>query len=124
MESCIFFQGLRFYAYHGVAPQETRVGNEFTIDLRLHADLSQAMATDNVADTINYAEVFETIQKEMVQPSKLLEHIAGRIVHRLFQEFPGINAVELRLMKRNPPMGADIELCGIEIKETRPSLSK
>lgn len=124
MESCIFFQGLRFYAYHGVVPQETRVGNEFTIDLRLHADLSQAMATDNVADTINYAEVFETIQKEMVQPSKLLEHIAGRIVHRLFQEFPGINAVELRLMKRNPPMGADIKLCGIEIKETRPSPSK
>lgn len=119
MESYILLQDLRFYAYHGVGAQETRVGNEFTVDLRLRTDLSQAMKTDEVTDTVSYADVFETVREEMSQPSKLLEHVAGRIIRRLFHDFPAIEIIELRLKKRNPPMGADIEACGVEIKQSR-----
>ena len=113
--STIFLKDIRCYAYHGVAPQENLIGNEYVIDLKLKVDISKAAQTDEVADTVNYAEVHNVIKTEMAIPSKLLEHAGGRIVQKLFETFPDIEEVELRLSKRNPPMGADIDDAGIEL---------
>jgi dihydroneopterin aldolase len=52
-------------------------------------------------------------------PSKLLEHACGRIVKRLFRDFPKIREIEIKLSKRNPPMGADIDSAGVEMHCTR-----
>lgn len=117
--SYIFLKDLRFYAYHGVAPQETAIGNEFTVSLRLKTDIFRAAETDNVEDTVSYADVYEAVKAEMNIPSKLLEHVCGRIVKRLFRDFPAIEEIELTLSKRNPPMGADIAGAGVEMRCTR-----
>ena len=101
--SYILLKEIRCYAYHGVAPQENLIGNEYLIDLKLKVDISKAAQTDEVTDTVNYV------------PSKLLEHVSGRIIQKLFDQFPCIEEIELRLSKRNPPMGADIESAGIEL---------
>ena len=106
--SYILLKEIRCYAYHGVAPQENLIGNEYLIDLKLKVDISKAAQTDEVTDTVNYAEVHQVIKNEMAVPSKLLEHVSGRII-------PCIEEIELRLSKRNPPMGADIESAGIEL---------
>ena len=111
----ILLKDLRFQARHGVGAQETLVGNEFTVNLRLRTDLTKAVQTDDVADTLSYADVFEAVRDEMLRPSQLLEHVAGRIARRLFQDFPALDAIELKLMKRNPPMGADIDSAGVEL---------
>ena len=111
----ILLKDLRFQARHGVGAQETLVGNEFTVNLRLRTDLTRAVQTDDVADTLSYADVFEAVRDEMSRPSQLLEHVAGRIARRLFQDFPALDAIELKLMKRNPPMGADIDSAGVEL---------
>ena len=111
----ILLKDLRFQARHGVGAQETLVGNEFTLNLRLRTDLTKAVQTDDVADTLSYADVFEAVRDEMSRPSQLLEHVAGRIARRLFQDFPALDAIELKLMKRNPPMGADIDSAGVEL---------
>ena len=113
--STIFLKDIRCYAYHGVAPQENLIGNEYVIDLKLKVDISKAAQTDEVADTVNYAEVHNVIKTEMAIPSKLLEHVGGRIIQKLFETFPDIEEAELRLSKRNPPMGADIDAAGIEL---------
>ena len=112
----------RFFAYHGVAPQETTVGNEFVVSLRLKTDIARAMESDDVADTVNYAEIHQAVKEEMDIPSKLLEHVAGRIVRRLFNDFPTIERIDLKLSKRNPPMGADIETAGVEVHIERQTL--
>ena len=119
MTSYILLDNLRLFAHHGVGRQETIVGNEFTVSLRLKVDFRQAMQTDDVAETVSYADVYESVKQEMAIPSKLLEHIGGRIVNRLFQDFTQIEEIELKLMKRNPPMGADIEAAGIELCQRR-----
>ena len=54
--SYILLKEIRCYAYHGVAPQENLIGNEYLIDLKLKVDISKAARTDEVADTVNYAE--------------------------------------------------------------------
>lgn len=113
--SYIYLKDIRCYAYHGVAPQENLIGNEYTINLKLKVDISQAAMSDEVKDTVNYADVYEVIKTEMAIPSKLLEHVCGRIVQKLFEVFPTIEEVGIFLSKRNPPMGADIDVAGIEL---------
>lgn len=115
MKSYIFIDDVRFYSYHGVGQQETLVGNEFTISLRMQVNITQAAATDDVAGTVSYAEVYASVKAEMDVPSRLLEHVAGRIVKRLFCDFPLIESIELKLSKRNPPMGADVRAAGVKI---------
>ena len=110
MKSYIFLDRICFFAHHGVGEQETLAGNEFTVSLRLQVNIAHAMQTDDVADTVSYADVYEAVKAEMKIPSKLLEHVGGRIVKRLFGDFPQIENIELKLSKRNPPMGADIPI--------------
>lgn len=115
----IFLDKLTFYAYHGVGEQETIVGNTFYIDLRLKTDFSQAALTDDLKFTVSYADVYNVVKEEMDIPSKLLEHVSHRIAKRLFNEFPTIETITLKLSKQNPPMGAHIDSAGVEIEYER-----
>lgn len=109
---------MNFYAYHGVMPQETKVGNRFVVTLTLTAPLEKAVASDELEDTINYAEVYAVVKEQMEIPSKLIEHAAGRILYALKERFPQLAAVELKLSKLNPPFGGDIYSASILLSET------
>lgn len=100
---------MRFYAYHGVLPQETLIGNEFEVTVILEADISAACRSDDVKDTLNYADLFDLVKKEMQTPSHLLEHVAGRIYSRLTREYPHITSLEVRVAKRYPPVNGEME---------------
>lgn len=107
---------IAFHAYHGVLEQERMVGNTYTVQIKLFLDLTKAMESDKIEDTVNYAKVYEVIKKEMEIPSSLLEHIAGRIIGSLKKEFPQIKVIDIRLAKKNPPMGAAIQEAAVRIK--------
>lgn len=115
MSSKIYLRNVRFRAFHGVLPQEGIVGNDYLVNLVLDYDFSSAMKTDDLQGTLNYAEVYQKVREEMAVPSKLLEHVAGRIVHRLFSDFPEIQKLQLSITKVNPPMGADSDGAGVEV---------
>jgi len=108
------------YAYHGVDPAEQTIGTYFTLDLEITTNFLKAMSDDNISGTVNYAEVYETIRKEMQVPSKLMEHVARRILQALFEEFPLIEAIRLRILKENPPVPTlQCTGCGCEISMLR-----
>ncbi len=113
--SYINLLGLRFHAFHGVMAQEQLVGNDYLLDVRVRYDLSKAMLSDDVNDTLNYATVYEMIRQEMQIPSCLLEHVAYRIGNRLMTTFPQIESIDIHLTKKNPPMGADGDGAMIEL---------
>ena len=115
MSSKIYLRNVRFHAFHGVLPQEGIVGNDYLVNLVLDYDFSSAMKTDNLEGTLNYAEVYQKVREEMATPSKLLEHVASRIAHRLFSDFPEIQKLQLSITKVNPPMGADSDGAGVEV---------
>ncbi|MBQ8155081.1 MAG: dihydroneopterin aldolase [Prevotella sp.] len=106
-ESYICLHEVRFYAFHGVMPQERRVGGEFLVSVKVGYPLEKAMSSDDVADTLNYAELYELVKKEMMLPSSLLEHVMGRIVEAIEKAFPKVTSVEVKIKKVNPPMGSD-----------------
>ena len=111
----IFLSNVKFYARHGVGAQETLVGNTFIVDLRLKLDFSKAAESDDLNLTISYADVYKAVKAEMKTPSLLLEHVSQRIINRLFHDFPTVEAIDLKLAKQNPPMGADIDCAGVEM---------
>ena len=113
--SYISLRNVRFHAFHGVMPQERRVGADFLINLRVGYPLEQAMQSDEVGDTLNYAALYEVVNAEVMQPSNLLEHVAGRIADAIVKHFPQVTSIDLELTKQNPPMGADCDGAGVEI---------
>lgn len=115
MSSKIYLRNVRFHAFHGVLSQEGIVGNDYLVNLVLDYDFSSALKTDDLQGTLNYAEVYQKVREEMAVPSKLLEHVAGRIAHRLFSDFPEIQKLQLSITKVNPPMGADSDGAGVEV---------
>ena len=111
----IYLHDVSFHAFHGVLPQERAVGADFVVNLRVGYDVTKAMETDDVADTLNYAQLYELVRREMDLPSNLLEHVAGRIVKAVNTAFPAVTSIDLKLTKLNPPMGADCRGAGVEI---------
>ena len=114
--STIFLDRVRLYAFHGVEEQERSVGAWFTVSVRLQYNISRAMETDSVDDTISYADVLQVVKREMAQTSKLLEHVAGRIARAVIAEFPGVEAVKVKVVKENPPIGANCDGAGVEVE--------
>ena len=115
----ILLRDLRFHAFHGVLPQERLVGGNFVVDLRVGYPLAQAMTSDRVDDTLNYASLYALVEREMQQPSSLLEHVAGRIAQAIAKTFPEALSIDLTLTKQNPPMGADCKGAGVEMHFVR-----
>lgn len=104
ISSSIRLSKVKIFAYHGVLPHEKRVGNEYEIDLELFFPSEEAMTSDNLDKTINYALVYDIIKEEMAIPSELLEHVSYRILNRLEAEFPQVIKASIQLTKVMPPI--------------------
>ena len=117
--SKVLLKDVRLFAYHGVLPQERTVGAWFVLNVTLDVDFSSAMEMDELNGTVSYAEVYEVIKARMAVPSRLVEHVAGRITKALFQAFPAITRIQLELIKENPPMGAESAGAGVSIEAVR-----
>ena len=114
-ESYIYINDLRFHAFHGVMPQERLTGNDYSVDLRVGYDVSSAMLSDHVNDTVNYATLYEIVRQEMSVPSQLVERVAYRIADRISHRYPDVTRMDVRVTKLNPPLGADCHGAGVEL---------
>ena len=115
----IRMEGIKFYAFHGVMPQENVVGANFYVDLKLKTNFTNATQTDELEGTVSYADIYNSVKEVMETPSKLLEHVCQRIARRIFTDFPTIEAIDIRLNKENPPMGACADKVGVEVHYVR-----
>lgn len=118
--SYIHLKDLRFYAFHGVLPQEKSVGAYFILNICVKVDVERAALTDELSDTVSYADIYQIAKEEMQVTSKLLEHVAGRICKRLYQEFSSVEAVNITIEKENAPIGTGAQgLAGITLHTIR-----
>lgn len=103
--SCwVHLKGVEFYAYHGVLTEETTLGNRFVVDVSVEQDFTRAFASDAVADTLNYASLYQIVEQEMAKPSLLLEHVLGRIADAIHNAFPQAKRCKLEITKSVPPI--------------------
>lgn len=111
---------MAFYGYHGVFPEETRLGQRFIVDLIVETDLKKAGEKDDLAQSINYAELYEAC-KNIVEgePFKLVEAVAEKIAGDLLNHFPAIAQVTVKVIKPDPPIPGHYESVAVEITRGR-----
>lgn len=112
--------GMRFYGYHGVFPEENKLGQQFYIDLELDMDLERAARNDDLDATINYAEL-HSFTKEIVEgpPFKLIEALAGHIASGVLEAYTMVNEVAVRVTKPHPPFDIHFDGVTIELRRKR-----
>lgn len=115
----ILLEKMEFYAYHGFFKEEQKIGGKYKVDLELETDFSLAAKTDDLNGTINYAEVYDLVKTEMEVSSKLIEHIAGRVLKVLFEQFKELDWAKVKIMKINPPMSAQIQSVAVVLEQKR-----
>jgi dihydroneopterin aldolase len=113
MNSKIFLSGMEFYAHHGCFEEERQVGAHFKVDVMLEYDATQAVFTDNVAQTVNYQIVYSEIKIIMQQPVNLLETLCQKILNMLQEKFPQIMHAEVSVHKMNPALGGKIDAVSV-----------
>lgn len=113
--SFISLENICFHASHGVMEQEKTVGGDFVVSVRVSYPTAKAMQSDDINDTLNYATLYKIIKEEMQKPSRLLEHVAGRIAENIFSAFPLADKLSVKITKQNPPIGGDMDGACIEL---------
>lgn len=97
----LVLHGLRFFGHHGVSAAERHAGGVFRVDLDIEADIARAWESDEVADTVNYVDIYDVVRK-IVEDGEfhLLEAMASSIAEALLK-LPRVERVHLRVTK--PP---------------------
>ena len=105
----ITLSNLTFYSYHGCFSEETKIGSEYKLDIWVEGDFSEAEKTDDLEKTIDYVELADIAATEMAIPSKLIEHVADRILTKISLKWPDIKKAGLTIKKTSPPMNEYVE---------------
>lgn len=113
-------KNLAFFGYHGVLKEENILGQKFFVDIELYTDLKKAGMSDNVIDTINYAEVYDQV-KNIVENKRfnLLEALAEDIGKTILDGFPKVNEIYIKIRKPEAPVNGIYDYFGVEIRRKR-----
>lgn len=115
----ITLNNIRLYAYHGCLQEESLIGSDYRVDLTVEADLQKSALTDSLMDTVDYVHLQQIVKENMAQPSKLLEHVAQRIIQAVLKEIILVEGVEVTVSKINPPIGGDTESVSVTMSGRR-----
>lgn len=112
----IHLNEMEFYGYHGVFPEETKLGQRFRLTVTLAVDLRQAGATDELEHTVHYGEVYGKC-REIVEgePKKLVEAVAEEVAGRILEAFPLVKGIKVLLIKPDPPIPGHYRSVAIEL---------
>lgn len=116
MADLIEIKGIKSFGYHGVLESEKITGQDFYVDVVLELDLTRASVTDDVSDTINYAEVTDLVVAQITgDPVSLIEKLAGNIADRIKATYPQAAAVSVTVHKPQAPVNAQVKDISVTI---------
>jgi dihydroneopterin aldolase len=116
----VFLKNIKVYAYHGCLKEETLIGSDYLVNIKVWTSLDKATKTDALEDTVDYVALNTIVKKEMAKASKLLEHVAKRIINKVFKEAKTVKKIKVSVAKINPPIGGDVSEVAVILKEKRP----
>jgi len=112
-------KNIRVYAHHGCLPEETKIGSDYRVDIKIKTNLKRSSTNDELEDTVDYVFLNNVVIEEMAIPSKLLESVAQRILNRFFKDNKLISKATVSVSKINPPIGGDVEMVTIKLSQKR-----
>ncbi len=117
MKHTVEVNGIKLYAYHGCLPEEGKIGGHYTIDVAVTTDFTASFETDDLNDTVDYVIINQIVKDEMHQRSKLIEHVAKRIINRFKSEIDKIHWARIKVTKHCPPIEGDVDDVAVIIEE-------
>lgn len=113
----ITLHDMEFFAHHGCYEEERTTGTYFSVDVSIETNLTKPAKSDDLNDAVNYQYVYDLIKNEMECSSKLLEHVAARILHSLHQHLNNIDVATVTVRKLNPPLGGKVGYASVTMKQ-------
>ncbi|MEP1035131.1 dihydroneopterin aldolase [Ekhidna sp.] len=112
----VSLEGMEFYARHGYYEEERVIGNKYSVDVTLDLDFTEAALDDKLEGTVNYEKVYEIVQDVMSIDANLLEHLAGKMIKALKENFSEIKHVKVTVSKYNPPIKGLCKKATVELQ--------
>lgn len=120
MKTVLFIDNLEVFANHGLFEEENKLGQKFIFDIECELNYKKAMFSDEMTDSISYADIAEVVVKTATTNTfNLLERLAGEILKNIFTEFSQIENINLKINKPGAPIKYHFEKCGVEVKISR-----
>ena len=118
----IYLKNIRLYAFHGCMEEEEKIGSDYIVNVVVETDLKKSSKTDSLEDTVDYVALYEIIKTEMMQRARLLENVVDRILNRILKEHATVQKAKVKVSKKNPPIGGNVEEVAVKRELVRSSL--
>ncbi|WP_185881683.1 dihydroneopterin aldolase [Blattabacterium cuenoti] len=106
----ILIENIRLFGFHGCMPEEAFLGSYYTVNIEVELDLYKASVSDDLSKTIDYAHLYRIVKEEMAINSKLLEHLAQRIIQRIKKyRMDLVKSTKIKICKENPPLQSSVD---------------
>jgi 7,8-dihydroneopterin aldolase/epimerase/oxygenase len=115
----IILEDIEFHSFHGYYPEEQKTGGRFLVNLEMDTAFEEAFISDKLEDTFNYETAYNIVREEMGTPSKLIEHVAARILDSIFKSSRLVWAAKIKISKMNPPLGGKVKAATVELTRER-----
>tara|TARA_Y200000002_G_C22338425_1_gene519783 strand:- start:82 stop:387 length:306 start_codon:yes stop_codon:yes gene_type:complete len=99
--------------------EEARIGSDYIVNLVIDTNMEEASRSDELKDAVDYVKLLDIVKEEMSIRSKLLEHVAQRIIDQVIKNFARVDTVDITVAKQNPPIKGDIREVSIRLKKQR-----
>ena len=116
MEYRIVLNRMEFRAFHGCYDLEQQVGNRFTVDLEITAELGEVASEDCVEKAVNYLLVYETVREQMRVTQRTIERVSMNIMDALYARFPQLRHIRCPVSKLAPPRGGKLEIVSVVLE--------
>ena len=113
----IGLEGMEFYAFHGVYPEERKIGGVYIVDVWVYTDTSKAQLEDVLSGTVNYEQLYVIVRNHMQEPVQLIEHLARKIIDDTRLLLQPEDKIRIKIKKQHPPLGKRVEASIVEIED-------
>ncbi len=119
MADQIRIKNLDVFAYHGVSPEETKLGQKFLVDATLYTDTRAAGFSDDLSKSVDYSAVCYFIAEYMkTHTYKLLESAAEHLAEEILMEVPQLDRINIEIKKPSAPISVPIEMVSVAISRS------
>ena len=115
----IKLKNIRTFSYHGCLIEESKIGSDYRVDIKVKTNLSTSCVSDDLNDTVDYVLLNKIVVEEMAKRANLLENVAQRIIDRTLLESAAVQSIKVVVSKLNPPIGGDVQAVAIVLTQKR-----
>ena len=114
----INLHGATFFAYHGFYPEEQKLGNSFIVDIEVGVKALK-FNSDELANTVNYEQLYDIACEQMKHTRKLIETVAQAILDDIKSVYPDVENIQVTIKKMNPPLGHKVGYASVTLNYSK-----